>query len=203
MSAHAKRRGRSAARRAYTIIEVMMAMAILAMGATGVMAMQKVTLAGNQRARALATATMIAQTWAERLRADAVVWNNPNGTDDLNETRWLINATQKPYPAWIVPQDNATPATVSAAADSQGHDILPYDDKKSVQAFCTELRFFPLTTDSGAPSYIRAEIRVFWAKGSTTGRGTTGRPITCADDASPGMGFVYLATGFTPNTIQN
>lgn len=203
MSARAKGCGRGATRRAYTLIEVMMAMAILAMGATGVMAMQKVTLAGNQRARALATATMIAQTWAERLRADAVVWNNPNGADDLNETRWLINATQKPYPAWIVPQDNANPATVSAAADSQGHDILPTDPGSPIQAFCTELRFFPLTTEGGIPSYIRAEIRVFWAKGSSHGRGTTGHPITCADDALPGMGFVYVATGFTPNTIQN
>lgn len=203
MSARAKGRGRGAARRAYTIIEVMMAMSVLGIGATGVMAMQKVTLAGNQRARALATATMIAQTWAERLRADAVVWNNPNGASDLNETRWLVNATLNPFPAWILPQDGGNPITVSAAADSQGRDILPTDPGSPVQAFCTELRFLPLTTTNGVPDYIRAEIRVFWAKGSTTGRGTTGRAITCAEDASTGMGFVYVTTGFTPNTIQN
>ena len=49
MSKQAKARSQNAARRGYTIIEVMMAMAVLALGSTGIIAMQKVTLAGNQR----------------------------------------------------------------------------------------------------------------------------------------------------------
>ena len=72
-----RRRGRIARRAliaGYTVVEVMMAMAVLSIGATGVIAMQKTALLGNLRARNLATASAIASAWVERLRIDGVRW---------------------------------------------------------------------------------------------------------------------------------
>jgi type IV pilus assembly protein PilV len=201
-------RGRRAPRRAYTIIEVMMAMGVLALGATGIVAMQKVTIAGNQQARLLATANTVAQTWVERLRADATVWNQPDATE-LGETRWLQYAVSKSG-QWFAPDANfgGVAPWGSAMADSQGQDLYATDIGATTyqQAFCTQLRLVPLTLVSGSPSYIRAEIRVFWAKGTASGRGGSGRPIACGEvstGAEPGFGFTYVTTGFTPNVIPN
>jgi type IV pilus assembly protein PilV len=210
-----KARARAAAgRRAYTMIEVMIALGVLALGATGVIAMQTVTLIGNQRAKAEATATMIAQTWVERLRADAVVWNNPNGVSDLNETRWLQYANANP--TWFAPDASRGGIAPygSAMADTQGQDIYAAEignppGSAATQAFCTLLRLYPLTTGpAGTPvTYIRAEVQVYWAKGTPSGihagKGITGRPVTCADDTSTGYGFVFATTGITPNNLPN
>ncbi len=209
MSGTIQGRGARAARRAYTIIEVIMAMGVLALGATGIVTMQKVTLSGNQRARALVTANMIAQTWVERLRADATVWNLPNGASDLDQTRWLQFASSKSG-QWFAPDANSNGLAPngSAMADIQGIDLYSADIGPALyqQAYCTQLRLFPLTLTNGAPSYIRAEIRVFWAKGNAAGCGNTGRPIACGDvvtGAETQFGFVYVTTGITPNIIQN
>ena len=48
---------RRSRRRGYTIIELMMAISIMAIGVSGIIAMQKVTLAANQHATHLAVAT--------------------------------------------------------------------------------------------------------------------------------------------------
>src|SRR4030095_9410713 len=76
-------------RRGYTMMEAMMSLAILGLGATGIIALQKATLVGNSNARNLAAANAIAMGWQERLRTDAIQWNRPGGVSDLAETRWL------------------------------------------------------------------------------------------------------------------
>ena len=198
-------------RRGYTIIEVMMAIAVLALGATGIVAMQKVTLAGNQNARAINTANLLAQTWVERLRGDATLWNLPNNQSDLGETRWLQYAVPRSG-QWFTPDGSLNGVTPngSAMADQLGGDLYLADLASYTQGFCTQIRLFPLATvdntPNGTPSFIRAEIRVFWAKGNAKGRGGTGRPIACGDvqtGAETNYGFVYVTTGLTPNIIQN
>ena len=66
LRASKRRTGR--ARLGYTVIEVMMALAVLSIGATGVIAMQKAALIGNVRARNLTTASAI---------ASITRWRNP------------------------------------------------------------------------------------------------------------------------------
>lgn len=185
---------RRAGSRAYTMVEAMTALAVLSLGATGIVGIQRATLAGNTNARNLATANAVAMTWAERLRADALQWNAKDGLDDLTtDTRWLKNSTANPG-AWLVPL--AVPAMgVSPAADMTGSDITVGD---APQGFCTHLR---LTTVY--PTLIRAEIRVFWSR--------HGNPVSCTDEA-PGAvdalfgskyGFVVLTTGVSQNTAVN
>jgi hypothetical protein len=170
------------------MVEAMMALAILGLGATGVAGIQKATIVGNNNARNLAAANAVASTWAERLRTDALEWNSAT---DLGDTSWLSLATQTTG-NWFVP--TVVPNVGSPASDVTGADIFPNDGV--TQAFCTHLRLTRLY-----PNMIRAEIRVFWNRRN--------EPVTCAEtpaqvDASFGRyGFVYLTTGIYQNTAVN
>jgi Tfp pilus assembly protein PilV len=70
---------RTQARRAhqeggYTVIELVMAMGVFAIGITGISAMQAATSASNRHAKNLAIANAIAKTWHEELAVDATQW---------------------------------------------------------------------------------------------------------------------------------
>lgn len=186
-----------AAGRGYTLIEVMAALGVLAIGAAGVIALQKATLLSNVNARNLALANTIAMTWAERLRADALQWNDPGGVPDITSTDWLALSQTQPYPAKSIPPP--IPGLGMPDADLMGADINPGDP--SPPAFCTHLRFRQFTDQTGAPLWpnlLRAEIRVVWER--------NGNPMDCATnpldvDANPGRyGAVYLTTSVLRNT---
>lgn len=185
------------ARRGYTMIEVMMSLGVLALGATGIIALQKVTLAGNIQAKHLATANAIAMTWAERLRADAVQWNTPGAGGDINDTTWVKLAVTQAN-NWVVPPE--VPNVGSPRATILGQDIYTTGP---TQAFCTHVRLAQLY-----PNLVRAEIRVFWSK--------DGDPVTCNESPtavtnqtacySPPAGqpprcygFAYLTTAIPAN----
>ena len=170
----------------YTVVEVMMALTVLAIGSTGVIAIQKTTLLGNTNARNLATATAVATTWAERLRADGMQWTNTDGTPNLSSTRWLNSATGAMGP-WFSPTQAASFG--SPRADILGADI--YGAEPEAQAFCTEIRLTRIAT------MIRAEIRVFWDRG--------GNPVACGTAGVEALfgryGFVYVTTGIHQNVL--
>jgi prepilin-type N-terminal cleavage/methylation domain-containing protein len=153
--------------RGYTVIEVMIALTLLAIGTSGIIAMQKVTSVNNRDARNLVIAGQIARTWMERLRADSVQWNHPSAsrtTDDLNETTWLngnINGT------WFRPDDNPRG---SPTFDAFGNDVPDVSAANGV--FCSHLRLTWLygpPPDPPPPYLIRAEVRVFWMRDGADG----------------------------------
>jgi prepilin-type N-terminal cleavage/methylation domain-containing protein len=182
----------------YTLIEVMMALSVLAIGASGVIALQRATLIGNTHARNLAIANSIAITWAERLRTDALQWNDPGGTPDLDgDTDWLRMVDGMVYPA------RATPTPILALgtpnADVLGTDV--YAGDASASAFCTHVRFRRFTTTTGEPLWpnlMRADIRVFWER--------NGSPVECGtaptniDTETGRYGAIYLTTSVIRNT---
>ncbi|WP_437679849.1 type IV pilus modification PilV family protein [Sorangium sp. So ce131] len=184
----------------YTLIEVMAALGVLALGATGVVALQKATLISNTNARNIAVANNIAMTWAERLRADALQWNDPGGIPDLASTDWVVTASTQPFPVKVAPTEIL--GLGAPSADVIGADI--FDGDTAAAAFCTHLRFRQFTDAGGGPlwrSLIRVEIRVFWER--------SGGPIDCGVapatvDAQPDRyGAVYLTTSVRRNTSQN
>ncbi|WP_437299075.1 type IV pilus modification PilV family protein [Sorangium sp. So ce426] len=194
-------RARRAASRGYTLIEVMAALGVLAIGATGVLALQKATLISNTNARNLTIANSIAITWAERLRVDALQWNEPMRVPDINsDTDWLALSTTAPF-------TKVTPTEITAlgspSADVLGADI--YAGDTSASAFCTHVRFRqfndPVSGTRIWDSLLRAEIRVVWER--------NGNPIDCgvdplAVDTNPGrFGAVYLTTGVLRNTSED
>ncbi|WP_437592187.1 type IV pilus modification PilV family protein [Sorangium sp. So ce1000] len=192
-------RARGAASGGYTLIEVMAALGVLAIGATGVLALQKATLISNTNARNIAVANNIAMTWAERLRVDALQWNDPMQQPDIDDTAWLRLTTP---PARVTPTE-ITALGAAPSADVIGADIYAGDTSQS--AFCTQVRFRQFTDRAtGAtiwPSLIRAEIRVIWER--------SGDPISCGidpitvDEHPERFGAVYLTTGVLRNTSED
>jgi prepilin-type N-terminal cleavage/methylation domain-containing protein len=173
------------ARRGYTVIEVMMALAVLTLGASGVIAMQKATLISNTNARNLATANAIGQTWIERLRTDALSWNEAGGNQDLpTSTIWLnavVNSTPAGGTGWATPAQSLPLGTQPAGmrvADVMGADLYPGVDPAGLaSAFCTQLRMVRVSTATTgvlASFYkvIRVEVRVIWDRRS--------QPLNCA-----------------------
>jgi hypothetical protein len=153
---------RAGSNRGVTVIEVMVAIATLAIGLTGIIAMQKVTAAANRDARNLEIANQISRTWIERLRADAMLWNHPSSINpgtDLTDTVWLNGHISDPTsPTWFRP--------VNATYHLYGvHDALGRDDQtantdaKANGPFCVHLRLVQNT-----PKSVRVEVRVYWLR---------------------------------------
>ena len=193
-----KRRRSLTASRGYTVMEVMMAMAILGVGASGVMAMQKATLLANTSAKNLATANFIAESWMERLRVDALQWNEPaNLPTDIGDTAWLKTATSNPL--WQIP--TTVLPVGGSAADVLGSDTFATDPVPvAASAFCTQLRLtqFDPNTLPGYRKLIRVEVRVVWAR---SGRALDCTTLNPADAAlRTDYGAVYLTSAVQQNT---
>lgn len=189
--------------RGYTVIEVMMALAVLAVGATGVIALQKVALIGNTNARLGDGARQVASTWAERLKSDAIQWNDPMGTFDIVDTQFLNLAGEyngQPQPAWkLAPEVVGT--RTSPVADIHGVDVLQ-TDAPEVGVFCTHLLLgkdidkpFDLTV-SGNPHKIaiRATIRVVWRQDLGPMLECRTAPPEDIEQNDSKYGFYYLST---------
>ncbi len=198
-------------RRAFTVVEVMMALAVLTLGAAGVIAMQKATLVSNTAARNLVTANDVAQAWMERMRTDALQWSEPAGVPDLDSaTIWLRNATgvQALGAGWVAPAANTVGGYPSGApqADVMGADVFSGDP--SAPGFCTQVRLTRFCSSCTSPAQamssaqwalyrmIRVEVRVYWDQ--------TGRQLDCTaalptDYELGRYGFVYLVSSVLEN----
>lgn len=142
--------------RGYTIVELMMAIAVFAIGVTGIAAMQKLTLASNLHAKRLAIATHIAQSWQERLEADSSLW--PTTAQTKGGTQWLGNADT----GWVrAPENDA--GTFGATFGPLGD----YTKVLSEAYFCVDIRLTSLNPTGSAlqgNGLIRTEVRVFWPR---------------------------------------
>lgn len=139
-----------------TVVEVLMAISVLAIGASGVFAMQKSAIVANRNAKNLEIANEISRTWLERLRADSVLWTDRYNST-LSDTRWLHNVTPQGQAAqWFRP-------TQAAIGITGVHDALGRDDAAaSAQGpFCVNLRLSWLRQGEGL---MRAEVRVYWLR---------------------------------------
>src|SRR5262249_22179703 len=105
-------RSRMRSSRGFTAVEVLVAMTLFAIGAAGVISMQKVAIEGNADARSFDVATGIGAEWLGRLRRDSMAWTKPNAidtTNNLSTTTWLKQAPTvvDPNPAadtgWVLP----------------------------------------------------------------------------------------------------
>lgn len=157
-------------RAGYTIIEVMMALGVLGVGAVGLMSLQQATTRGNMQARQMTVATEVARSWAERLRRDAVRWNQqglpgvqalPGGPVYL---RNVPAAPGAPGP-WFSPQSNAGDPLESYGADWWGRDTLAPAD----MVYCTHVRL----RWASPQQTIRADVRTFFHKRGDVRDGAT------------------------------
>jgi type II secretory pathway pseudopilin PulG len=142
----------------YTIVELMLSLALLAMGSAGIITMQRLTAQSNRHAKQLATATHIAQAWLDQLVADASQWQT---SGQFGQTDWLgQNGTTE----WFAPAFSTT-RNWGAAFDQEGR---PQQFAGDNTMFCTNLRFawlYPETTATAeGAGLLRAEVRVFWQR---------------------------------------
>lgn len=161
--------------RGYTLVEVMVAIAVMAIGVTGILSMQNASLLANRRAQEVTMATSLAGRWQEILRTDSLGWNRPtqrNTVADLgSDTRHLCALVGCGGGAgradqWFVPVVNLP--NESAAYDHWGREVaLGAREAK----YCVNLRLTWLRQPSLNPidqGLIRAEVRVWWyAEGAT------------------------------------
>jgi len=184
---------RRARERGYTLVELMMALALFTVAVLGIISMQKITVASNAHAKNVAIAQRIAQAWAGQLEMDATQWRTTFGTG------WLNDANVWQRPAYIPSR------RFGGAFDALGN---PLDNNDVGQArFCSHLRMawlFPTTMGAGGNGMLRAEIRVFWlrddeaALDSNASMCATGQTAAQAKDiglATDRYRFIYQAVG--------
>jgi type IV pilus assembly protein PilV len=201
-----------------------MSLSILALGVSGIVAMQKVTLTSNRHARNLALASQVSQAWIEQLRTDAVAWNRPTtsetaaGASDLAiDPHWLsaLGSAVGTTTEWFLPSWQST------RQFGPGFDILGRPVDTSVVAnnafvrFCTHIRLTWLYRDTGSGianegtttgnGLIRAEVRVFWLRDGQTehvGGNLCGgnTPVATIGAATDRYHFVYNVSAVRQNT---
>lgn len=188
----ALRTQRRRARRGFTLVEVMIALAVLALGVTGILSLQNASILSNRRAQEMTVATHVARLWMERLHADALQWNRPtprNLTSDLTDTRWLCRAaatgcTTGGGPAinqWFVP---SIPPPHAAALGPSAFDFAAREVSALTPEarYCVSARLTWVVRDIGPrQGMLRAEVRVWWYQ-----EGAPNLYPNCAD-ANPGQ----------------
>jgi hypothetical protein len=143
-------------RAGYTAVEVLMSLAVLAVGVVGIIATEKVTLAANVHAKNLAIATHIGQSWLGMLETDATLWGS-NGS--LAPTTWLEQGEN--IPTWFRPTYN-TVIGFGPAFDAIGNPLLQQNEEDA--KFCVDLRLATLTANNNGGGLVRAEVRVVWLR---------------------------------------
>ena len=138
-----------------------MAISVLAVGASGIVAMQKVAVSANRSARSLAVANEVARTWLETLRADALQWNHPSSrnpvSDRETDTMWLgtvMDSEPAENEGWFRPSDGVS---VCGIHDVFGRSVACAGAQEG--PYCVNLR---LSWIRDSRQLIRAEVRVYW-----------------------------------------
>ena len=185
-----------ARQRGYTLVELMMALALFAVAVLGIISMQKVTVASNAHAKNVALAQRIAQAWAGQLEMDATAWRNPASFGP----GWLNSNNLWERPVYIGARG------FSGAFDALGNPLADADVANA--RFCTHVRMawlYPDTMGAGGNGMLRAEIRVFWLRDSEGPVGVAGTAfcasnqdaalITSIGQATDHYHFVYQTVG--------
>jgi hypothetical protein len=152
------------------MIELMMSLAVMTVGAAALFSLQGFIARANLYSRRVTQATEIADRWTERLKSDALLWTAP-GVAGVANTTYLNEIATSPD-AWLQAagnQANAVNAVLlhSAASDLFGGDVIPLDAGSQGRiAFCTHYRFSWLANPATDTS-MRAEVRVFWTQTGT------------------------------------
>lgn len=162
------RKARRVAVRGYTLVEVLVALAVLAVGITGILALQNASIIANRRGQEMTLATNLARRWMERLRTDALTWNRPSlrqsGSDLAGDTAYLctiVGCTVTGTPArvnqWFVPP---TVGSAQPGFDNFGNDVPV---TSTGLKYCTNVRLsWMANPDPARQGVLRAEVRIWW-----------------------------------------
>ncbi|MDB4971800.1 MAG: hypothetical protein JWN48_141 [Myxococcaceae bacterium] len=168
----------------YTLIEIMISVVIMTIGAAGILAMQGATVRSNQDANETATAINFATTWMERIKRDARMWNDIGATDLAASSLYVSNAITN-NGVWVVP---AAVAPDSAAADYFGFDTPITGGTATTVRYCVNARFTQAHVMPAGLDAVRVDLLVWWKRSSssdaTASTATCATPLTAAQIAS-------------------
>ena len=194
-----------ASARGFTAVEVLMAMTLFAVGAAGVIGMQRVTIQGGEDARRFDMATNIANEWIARLQKDASFWRTQPDltlpdTMGFNNTTWLKNVDACGNKFCTIPMPSGpTIEGFSPAFDIFGRD-LPSGTTDAY--YCVQYRLTWIAAPGVAPynrplkpySIMRAEVRVYWNRIEKAPLGNCASPPPEVIPINPAYHMVYAAT---------
>jgi prepilin-type N-terminal cleavage/methylation domain-containing protein len=167
---------RSARNKGFTLVEVMLAVSVLVIGAMGFTALQGATSISIQSAYETNVALDFMETWVARLQRDALAWRG-SGTATWGDTQYLRTDN---LDTWFVPTPTALPDAESWAADAFGRDTRT----NNAMRYCVNVRLTNAHrfNPSGAPAsesdidMLRADVRVWWYR-SGNSREVTNRTV--------------------------
>jgi prepilin-type N-terminal cleavage/methylation domain-containing protein len=176
----------------YTLVEVMMALTILAIGSAGIFSLQTVAIGGNADSANLTAATNIARLWMDHLKTDALSWNtdlpNPPGNGDIADTTTLDTLVAASWTSLT-----AAPQRRDGEIDAVGG------------LFCAQAIAAPPVLVGALPPLPgrQVTVRVWWFKGPYQNRAAfpacgAGLDAAMNDDLSR-FHWVYLTTLITPH----
>lgn len=161
----------------YTLIEVMMAVVIMVIGATGILAMQGASVRSNQDAGETTTAVNFATTWVERIKRDASRRWTASGTTRMLNSPYLRATTD-----YFVPEP-------PDARESWGANYFGFETRTASNIYyCVNVRgtvahaYNPVTP--AAPDLdndinaLRVDVRVWWYRWGNAADRTTGPACT-------------------------
>ncbi|HET8936004.1 MAG TPA: prepilin-type N-terminal cleavage/methylation domain-containing protein [Polyangiales bacterium] len=203
-------------RQGFTLVEVMVALAVMTISAMGLFALQGQATRANGRARDITMATQIAQNIIERLKMDGLAWNTitPGDVTDLGSTVYL-NAVDTATPGAFMPLLERTDSRggistpLSNAFNIFGDDVMTTGASAEQLAsvkYCASIRLAWVYTTRRV---MRADVRVFWSIEAPT-RSIIADFPRCADDdvkLAPGGALeasyhtVYLSTVIRPHPL--
>jgi hypothetical protein len=190
---------------------------LLAVGAAGVIGMQKVAITGGADARRFDVATNIAHEWTQRLQRDSLFWTKPNAADpssNLSSTTWLNDVTKSACntsPKYCAP---TLPAAGSEGGTSTAFDILGRDRPAGTgdHFFCAQYRMQWISDPANAAcktgvelcatALMRAEIRVFWQRAEYGPIGDCGDAALDPDATPTHYHFLSVVTSIRENARQ-
>jgi prepilin-type N-terminal cleavage/methylation domain-containing protein len=147
----------------FTMIELLVSMAVLTVGTASLFALQGFVATSNMNSKEITVATSIAENWVERLKMDALNWTLAGDVGapgiHLGNTAYLkdIDNAQN---AWRAPLlTNNSVLGHSPGYDMNGAEIKSWPPADNVLvAYCTNFRF----TWINPGSLMRVDVRVFW-----------------------------------------
>ena len=157
--------------RGFTLVELLTSVSVFAIGATGIIALQKATIAGNAFGAEITTANQIAQSWLDVLSMDAEQWSTQEllGSGDTDWLKTAAPADEEALGQWQAPAEVAE-WKMGPAFDGLGQPLL---GGGADTRFCVQVRVRWLCKPGGVNcggdenlgnGLLRTEVRVFWPR---------------------------------------
>lgn len=151
----------------FTILEVLIAVLVLAIGFIGILGMQSVAIQTSRASSDLRVATEIAETTMERIQRDAQMWGQTGSPGDWGPGRWLNSALGSAgTDTWAWPPRPEGTASREPAFNGLGlaerDSAASPDYTNRNNRFCVDYR----TDWLRGATFARITVRVRWARNS-------------------------------------